>query len=266
MPRKPKIPYDEMPYHTFTYLTPVKIVEPINNRTTWLCKCKCGNYIKVTQKDLTTGNTKSCGCYSKENPNKKTHGLSKTRAYKVWIAIKKRCYNQKSSVYKYYGGKGITVCDEWLNDFQSFYEWLLSQGYDETFPRGVQTIDRIDNTLGYSPANCRLITIGQQQRNKESLKKYEYNGEKHLICEWAEIYNIDEQLLRARLNLGWTFEEAIRFPLHAKPHVKKITISYNGETHTLSEWSKLLGISENTIRSRYRKKFTPDKILHKGKL
>lgn len=266
MARPPKIPYNEIPKMKFGRLKPIRMTRFGNGRTKWLCECDCGKEIEVTQKNLTTGNTTSCGCLRKINSGTRTHGLSKTRLYKVFEGMKKRCYDEKEPTYKYYGAKGITICSEWLEDFKKFYEWAVFQGYDESLPRGQQTIDRIDVNGNYSPKNCRLITIAEQQRNKGNLEKYKYKGEEHLLCEWAEIFNIDFNFLRSRVcEHGWSIEEAINEPLYAKVKIDKKKISYNGKNLTIKEWSEKLGIPEQLIRSRMVRSKEPEYILQTEK-
>lgn len=264
MARPPKIPYDEMPKMKFGRLKPIKIANIGKGRTTWICKCDCGKEVVVTQKNLCNGNTRSCGCLNAEVNGMRTHGLSKTRLYTMFLGIKARCYNQKNISYKWYGGKGIKICNEWLDDFKSFYDWAISNGYDESLPRGVQTLDRIDGNKDYEPSNCRWITLAEQQRNKEHLKRYSYNGETHLLCEWSEILGINFSLLRSRVcDYGWTLEEAVENKKYAKVKLKKITI--DGQELSVREWSEKLGIPENRIRQRLSYYKDPKKVLEISK-
>ncbi len=113
----------------------------------WLCKCDCGETKEIATKELTFGRTKSCGCL--RSGNKKLY----PRLYQVWINMKSRCYYPGDSKYKWYGQRGITVCDEWRNDFVAFKEWALANGYQNNL-----TIDKINNNKGYSPDNCQWIT------------------------------------------------------------------------------------------------------------
>jgi hypothetical protein len=120
----------------------------------------CGKHFKAQTRSVKDGKTKSCGCLKKTTLL--THGLSKHRLYDVWIAMRRRCYDKKFISYKYYGGQGITVCDEWRNDFMAFYNWSMANGYEK-----VLQIDRIDSYGNYCPDNCRWITQTQNNQNKK---------------------------------------------------------------------------------------------------
>jgi hypothetical protein len=137
-----------------------------------------------------------------------THGLRKSKLYITWANMKQRCYNPNDSHYKWYGGRGVTICDEWKNDFKAFYDWAIANGYRDSL-----TIDRVDSTKNYSPDNCRFITMSAQQRNKSSNKYIEYNGETKSVQEWAEKLNIKPSTLRARFNKGWSIERALSEPV-----------------------------------------------------
>ena len=125
----------------------------------WLCKCDCGNKKIVAGGHLVSGDTKSCGCLRIK------HGMRNTRLYSIWHGMKERCYNTKHKFYKHYGGRGIKVCEEWKNDFQTFADWALSHGYADNL-----TIDRIDVNGNYEPSNCQWATNAEQQRNKRNSK------------------------------------------------------------------------------------------------
>ena len=134
----------------------------------WLCKCDCGNTIEVLLNNLRSGNTKSCGCLNHRTGKSSAvfkHGVGNEKAeYRTWNGIKSRCYNKKALKYPIYGGRGITVCDRWLESFENFYADMGEK------PSPQHSIDRIDNNKGYSPENCRWATATTQARNKNMYK------------------------------------------------------------------------------------------------
>ena len=182
-------------------------------RLKWICKCDCGSDLKeVFGDNLAQGYTQSCGCLHKERAAKaKTaHGDTETRLYGVWCAIKRRCNNQDVPEYKNYGGRGITMCADWSNSYESFKIWALENGYDENAPRGVCTIDRIDNNDGYYPENCRWVSQRVQMNNVRTNVIVEYKNEKHTVAEWARKYNIRYSKLSQRLKrYGFSTEQAL---------------------------------------------------------
>ena len=125
----------------------------------------CGAKFRAITGHIKSKNTRSCGCYQKRliSETHKTHGLIETRLYRIWASIKDRTLNPKHKRYNDYGGRGITICEEWKNDFMSFYDWSISNGYEEN--KGL-SIDRIDNDGNYCPENCRWTTSIIQNRNK----------------------------------------------------------------------------------------------------
>lgn len=153
----------------FGKLTVIERVTPVGQKPVkWRCLCSCGNTTVVVTDSLKRGATKSCGCiHSKQVADRNTkHGKSGTRLYNIWRGMKSRCYNENSTPYKYYGAKGVKVCDEWRNDFSSFADWSLANGYDPDKPRNECTIDRIDPSGDYSPDNCRWVSMSVQNSNK----------------------------------------------------------------------------------------------------
>ena len=137
-----------------------------HNHAIYFCQCDCGSTKEIDGCSLVTGKTKSCGCYDKEKhitqPNRRTHGLCGTRLHRIWKKMKSRCHNPNDPDYKkWYGSRGIKVCDEWLNDFKAFYDWSMSHGYSDEL-----TIDRIDVNGNYEPSNCRWVSAKEQAKNK----------------------------------------------------------------------------------------------------
>lgn len=178
----------------------------------WLCKCDCGNVVSIRGYSLRSGNTQSCGCIQKETNLKlrQTHGMTKTRIYNIWQSMKQRCSTPSVSCYKYYGGRGISVCDEWQS-FEPFYQWAISNGYADNL-----TIDRIDVNGNYEPINCRWITIQEQQRNKRGNHHITFNGETKTLQEWADGLGIHHVTLLERLNRWGSVEEALTIPKGGK--------------------------------------------------
>lgn len=158
----------------FGKLTVVGVAQehPYNTREkVWECRCDCGNSVLVRGYSLRSGHTQSCGCLSVktiiqrsyDNDYAKIHGLATSRIYKNYYAMRARCYNTKNQNYPRYGGKGIRVCDEWLNSFEAFYKWAMANGYDDT-----KTIDRINPDGDYTPDNCRFADASVQGFNRHT--------------------------------------------------------------------------------------------------
>ena len=194
----------------FGRLTVISQEKSKGGKTIWKCLCDCGNITTVTSTNLTCGKINSCGCLRKEQITHRntTHNLTKTQIYKVWKSIKQRCYNKKLPCYKNYGGRGICVCEEWINSFESFYDWSMKNGYTDSM-----TIERKDNDGNYCPGNCRWATQKEQCRNRSTNAVFEYMGEKHILTEWCEILNLEYKLVHNRIRKhGWSFERAISTP------------------------------------------------------
>lgn len=170
----------------------------------WKCQCDCGNIVIVNGRYLRNGDTKSCGC--------KNHGMTGTRLYEIWKGIIKRCCSQSNKAYHNYGGRGITVCEEWLHDFRKFYDWAIANGYKEGL-----SIDRIDNNGNYEPSNCRWGTQKEQMNNTRKNHIITYKGETHTISEWADIVGICYNTLSNRINqYHWDIERALTEPVNKK--------------------------------------------------
>lgn len=139
----------------FGRLVAVHIAGKKNGNYVWACSCDCGSITNVVGSKLSNGHTRSCGCLRKEETGRRSysHGLSKTRLYRIWGDMKSRCLNPNVDNYKFYGDKGVLVCEEWLYSFQAFYEWAMKNGYKDGL-----TIDRVDSEGNYCPQNCRWIT------------------------------------------------------------------------------------------------------------
>lgn len=182
------------------------VQESGRRRVRWRCRCSCGNEAIVGTDSLTSGSTISCGCYHMERiqESNSIHHESKTPLYAVWCGMKARCYNKNSQFYSYYGGRGISICDEWNNSYVAFRDWALSNGYSKDL-----SIDRIDVDGNYCPENCRWIDCVAQANNRRSNRYFTFNDETHTLMEWSDILGINYHKLHRRISSGWSFERAI---------------------------------------------------------
>lgn len=182
-----------------------------NSEWYWICRCDCGNITVVSGYRLRSGHTKSCGCLQEEQRRKgfnKTHGMTDTRIYYEWSNMKARCYNKNGNMYYAYGGRGISVCDEWRTSFVTFMEWALSHGYTDEM-----TLDRIDVNGNYCPENCRWIPPRKQYLNRSDNHIVEAFGQKKTIKEWADETGLKYDTIERRINAyGWTPERAVSEP------------------------------------------------------
>ena len=177
-----------------------------------LCQCDCGALTTPSEIGLKHGVTKSCGCLSREKRSdscraRSTHGLRGAPEYRIWTAMKQRCTNPKSPCWCDYGGRGIKVCQRWLDSFEAFYEDMGPR------PSAKHSIDRIDTNGGYCPENCRWATQKEQSRNRRSNVIIEYRSEKMPLIELAERTGVNYWLLWDRLfRFGLTVEDAVSRP------------------------------------------------------
>lgn len=186
--------------------------------TRWTCKCDCGRVVSVFASNLVRGTSKSCGCYKRDNPSRTTHGMSDSRLYGIWTNMKTRCENPKSKFYKRYGGRGITVCEEWRH-FDGFLKWANASGYNDEM-----TIERTDNDRGYSPDNCRWASMKEQENNRSNSKLFTMNGETKTLALWCDEYGQSYKTVYKRIFvLGWGFEKAITAPIDTSKRNKLST-------------------------------------------
>lgn len=170
----------------------------------WFAVCDCGNHTTVTGTAISGGRTKSCGCGVVGSIT--THNMSKTPEWRAWTDMKKRCTKPKNKNYHHYGGRGITVCDRWLESFENFYADMGPR------PAGM-SIERKKNHLGYSPENCILATHSEQMRNTRKSKMLTFNGVTKNMTTWSEDVGIKSATINARLRRGWSVEKALNTPV-----------------------------------------------------
>lgn len=137
----------------------------------------------------------------------KTHGMSSTRLYAIWVEMRRRCRDERFTGYYKYGGRGITVCPEWDNDFVAFYEWAMSHGYRDDL-----TIDRIDNNRGYSPENCRWVDYTEQNNNTRRNRLFTIGNRTQTLAQWCRECEVCYKTVWTRLSIGWDIVRALTTP------------------------------------------------------
>lgn len=175
-------------------------------KSRWICRCDCGNVSSVFGCNLNKGTSLSCGCthraqLAERNKKSAKHNQDNPKMLCLWKGMMARCENKNHTAYHRYGGRGITVCERW----RVFANFIDDMGVR---PKNT-TLDRIDNSKGYSPENCRWATVSEQQRNKRSNNIVEFNGERKCLAEWSENLGIPLSRLSARLRRGWPIESAL---------------------------------------------------------
>lgn len=179
----------------------------------FLCKCDCCGKLMKIQTTTRVKKQQSCGCLRNKKAKEyhTTHGLSNTKIWGRYKHMVERCYKKYHKSYKDYGGRGITVCNEWLgeNGFINFYNWAIENGYDENKPTYYQTLERINNDLGYSPTNCRFASLKEQALNRRNTIKITYMGETKTVSEWSEIIGVKESTIRNRLYKNMDIERVL---------------------------------------------------------
>lgn len=203
----------------FTYLTVIRegnlhITKGGNKHRTLFCKCKCGTQKDFQFSSIKNGQIKSCGCYSAKTASErmkivqKTHGKTLTSEYNSWCSMKKRCLRKNHKSYKHYGGRGIEICDDWINSFEAF---LNDMGLK---PGKSYSLDRVNNNLGYYKENCRWATKKEQCRNVRTNVLVTYNGETKCLSEWAEFLGISRARLNYRIfEAKWELSKAMTYDL-----------------------------------------------------
>lgn len=220
-------------------------------RARWLCKCDCGREKIVLLDDLRGGHTNSCGCLGDESRrnSSKTHGMTGTRIYVEWLSMKARCYNKETKSYSRYGGRGVTICKEWLDDFMNFYNWAMANGYRDDL-----TIERKDVNGDYCPENCCWITQKEQAKNRRAtLRTKDKNGNEVYAMDVAKENGIKMSVVVARKAKGWDLDKALNTPLIQQTLKRKVsqisleTGNVIAEYKSIGEASRETGVGRSEI-------------------
>ena len=181
----------------FGRLTVIERTENKGSKAAWKCICDCGGFTVAVSHDLISGHTQSCGCFQKEMTSKasKTHGMRFTKIYHVWQSMKDRCFNPNNKRFNDWGGRGITVCDEWKNDFQAFYDHVSQLPH---FGEEGYSLDRINNDGNYEPGNVKWSTQHEQCRNRRNNILIALNGKTFTLAELSEATGVKYSTLYHR--------------------------------------------------------------------
>lgn len=192
---------------TFGRLTVIGISHRSNKKIFWNCKCLCGNKAFVAGNKLKSGWTQSCGCLQKERAGKAAHkhGLRKSRFYGIWKGMLKRCYDPRDTNYHNYGGRGITVCEDWKNSIEFFDNWCNNSEYSEGL-----TLDRIEVNGNYEPDNCQWATMREQANNKQNTVYVYVNGVQHTVSDIHRLYGMSKTCVHKFSKQYENFSDAIK--------------------------------------------------------
>ena len=181
----------------------------------WLCRCQCGTEKSVPGHYLRRGASRSCGCLQVELfvAKYKTHGKKHTPEWRAWSSMRCRCLNPNHAAWSRYGGRGITICRRWLDSFQAFLNDLGPK------PGPGYSLDRIDNSGNYEPGNCRWATRIQQERNKRSNRRFDWEGRSYTLSELGSKCGLLPGTLADRLDYGWSLEKALTTPVHERNRI-----------------------------------------------
>lgn len=239
---------------TYEYLTILKTrVEPLNKNKGRCClvKCKCGTVKIVRICDVVSGRLKSCGCLIGESATERqtTHGMTGTSTWKSWISMRNRCYRKNLRAYKWYGRRGITVCDRWLHSFENFLNDMGER------PIG-KSLDRISSDGNYAPENCRWATPKEQANNTRRNHYIEFNGEILTRQQLCDKYNISLDAFRGRIRKGCSVETAIATPVKKRTPKKNYNLELFGLEKSIEEWAKISPVNASGFRKRLNRGWT----------
>ena len=241
-------------YGLLTIIKEVERIVGLNGRAyrQFLCRCDCGNETVVRLCNLRSGTTKSCGCLIGKNGI--THHEAGTRLYHRWTSMKRRCLSPNDDHYCFYGGRGISICSEWM-EYEPFRDWSLANGYADEL-----TLDRIDVNGNYEPSNCRWVGMKIQANNKRTNHYITYNGITKSAQEWSDISGIPASTLIFRHKHNWPSDKML-VPVNSqkprKPHktdkYKSDIISWFQQGITKTEIAKRVNIGRNHIHASLKR-------------
>ncbi len=228
----------------------------------WNCKCDCGNEVVKCGKDIRRGSTRSCGCLIGDTTALRnvTHGLSKTPEYGVYYGMRNRCLNPKEPSYSAYGGRGISICDRWLNSFEDF---LADMGKR---PSQEHSLERKNVDGNYCLENCKWATEMEQANNKRSNVFLTWNGETLTIGQWTRRLGLSHNTIQDRLKYGWPIERVLGQKVlsvqdRAQNRSTTRILHYQGQSMNLTQWSLRLGLNKTTVRERLCRGWSVEQAL-----
>lgn len=198
-------------------LTVIEFIGSKNKDRIWQCRCDCGADVQKSFYNLNRAFRKcmniGCGCTAREAARRtgrasKKHGFTGTKLERLRRCMINRCTRPSHETYKYYGGRGISVCEEWLRNPGSFYAWAINNGYQNGL-----SIERLDNEGNYEPSNCSFVTKAEQASNKRNNRKITYSGKTMHLAAWSRELGINHATIAARLDQGWPVERALTEPV-----------------------------------------------------
>jgi len=226
----------------------------VNGVVYWKCLCDCGTKSRTITSSLVTGVTKSCGCLRKEICSRTTftHGMHKTREYRIYQSMKSRCYRKHEASHRY-KDRGIIICDRWLNSFENFF---VDMGH---CPTGKHQIERKDNNGPYSPENCKWATALEQANNTSTNHNVSAFGKTQSLSMWARETGINRQTIHFRLRKGQTLEQLVAAPPRPNFHF----LTAYGRTMLLSRWAEELGVHNTVIIYHLKLGRSMEKIVNR---
>lgn len=225
----------------------------------WECLCDCGNLAVVRLSNLRNGTAQSCGCLHREITGaiRRTHGKSHSRVFYIWVAIKQRCSNPNNKAYKNYGGRGISMCAEWRESFDSFFAYVSQL---PNFGVKGYTLDRSDNNRGYEIGNMRWATRLEQNRNKRQQKNAHlltHNGKTQPLHAWAVELGMAESTLKGRIDDNWGVERSLTTPIQSSD----VVLTHNGKTQRVADWARELDVPVLMLYKRLYRGWDTEKTL-----